>query len=149
MKVLLLKDVKNVGNKNDIVNVSDGYARNYLLPKGLATEAGSGKIKHIKDMKKVEKKKKENQRKTSEDLLEKLQSHTYEIKANAGENGKLFGAITSKDISKRIKEVAEIDFDKKWFNEKINIKELGRHIIRVKLPQNVKGEIKINVIPIK
>lgn len=149
MKVLLLKDVKKIGNKNDIVDVSDGYARNYLLPKGLATEAEPGKIKHIKDMKKIEKKKKENQKQTSEELLEKLQSHTYEIKVNAGENGKLFGAITSKDISKRIKEVSGIEFDKKWFNEKINIKELGKHIIKIKLPQNVKGEIKINIIRIK
>ncbi|MDN5341620.1 50S ribosomal protein L9 [Oceanotoga sp. DSM 15011] len=149
MKVLLLEDVKKIGKKNEIKEVSDGYARNFLIRKGLAIEANQGTLKHVKDMKKLEEKKKENIRNKSEEILENISSYTYEIKANSGENGKLFGAVTSSDIAKRIKEISKIDFNKMWIDEKVNIKELGVFRLKIKLPQGVKGSIVIKVLPIK
>ncbi|MDN5345883.1 50S ribosomal protein L9 [Petrotoga halophila] len=143
MKVLLLEDVAKLGRKGEIKEVSDGYARNYLIPKNLAVEATDGYIKHIKESKKIEDKKKENLRKRSEEILEKLKDTKIEIKAKAGEKGKLFGAVTAQDISEKIEELLDEKFDKTWFDEKVNIKELGTHTLKVKLPQAVRGEIKV------
>jgi large subunit ribosomal protein L9 len=145
MKVLLLQDVPKVGKKGEIVNASDGYARNYLLPKKLAVEAKEGELKHFKNEQKVKEQRKENAKKKNENIIQEITKHKYEIKANAGENGKLFGAVTANDVAKRIKEVSKVDFDKLWFDEKINLKELGLYRIKVKLSQGVKGEIIVEV----
>jgi len=145
MKVLLLEDVTKLGKKGEIKEVSDGYARNYLIPKNLAVEATDGYIKHIKESKKIEDKKKENLRIRSEEFLEKLKDTKIEIKAKSGEKGKLFGAVTAQDISEKIEELFGEKFDKTWFDEKVNIKELGTHILKVKLPQAVRGEMKVEI----
>ncbi|MDY6895640.1 MAG: 50S ribosomal protein L9 [Thermotogota bacterium] len=145
MKVLLLEDVAKLGKKGEIKEVSDGYARNYLIPKNLAVEATDGYIKHIQESKKIEDKKKENLRKRSEEILEKLKATNIGIKAKSGEKGKLFGAVTAQDISEKIEELLGEKFDKTWFDEKVNIKELGIYTLKVKLPQAVRGEIKIEI----
>lgn len=147
MKVILLEDVSKLGKKGEIKEVSDGYARNYLFPKKLAVEAKSGYIKQIESVKKHEEKKKEAIKNKSEELLEKLKKVKIDIKVKAGEKGKLFGAVTSQDVAKRIEELIGENFDKTWFEEKVNIKELGSYKIKVKLPQSVKGEIKVELIP--
>ncbi|PNR96513.1 50S ribosomal protein L9 [Petrotoga olearia] len=147
MKVLLLDDVSNLGKKGEIKEVSDGYARNYLIPKKLAVEATGGYIKNVEESKKIEDKKKENLKKRSEEILEKLKGTKIEIKAKSGEKGKLFGAVTAQNISEKIEELLGEKFDKTWFDEKVNIKELGTHTLKVKLPQGVRGEIKVKVEP--
>jgi len=145
MKVLLLKDVSKLGKSGEIKEVSDGYARNYLIPKNLAVEATGGYIKHIEETKKIEDKKKENLKKRSEEILEKLKGAKIEIKTKAGEQGKLFGAVTAQNISEKIEKLLGEQFDKTWFDEKVNIKELGTHTLKVKLPQGVRGEIKVEI----
>ncbi|HOO75237.1 MAG: 50S ribosomal protein L9 [Thermotogae bacterium] len=149
MKVLLIKDVAKIGKKGSIVEVSDGYGRNFLLPKGLAVTANEGEIKHIKDIKKIEDNKKEREKERNQKIVEELNKYKYDIKVNSGEKGKLFGSITSLDLIKRIKEVAGIEFDKKWFDEKINLKEVGSYRVKVKLSQGVKTEIIVNLVPIE
>jgi len=149
MKVLLLEDVPKLGKKGEIKEVSDGYARNYLIPRKLAVEATDGFIKHIEESKRIEEKKKESIKNKSEGILEKLKDVTIVLKVKAGEKGKLFGAVTCQDIANKIKEVVGIDFDKNWFEDKVNLKEIGTYSIKIKLPQGVKGEIKVELIPDK
>ncbi|GAB6188681.1 50S ribosomal protein L9 [Marinitoga arctica] len=148
MKVMLLKDVAKVGKKGEIVKVSDGYGRNYLIPRGLAIEAKDGEIKHVKKIQEVKTEVKQRRKEKNEKLLKKLQERVYKIKIKTGANGKLFGAITSNDVSNLIKESTNIDFDKRWIAEKINIKEIGLYTLKLKLPEGVKGEIKLKVEPL-
>jgi large subunit ribosomal protein L9 len=149
MKVLLLEDVPKLGKKGEIKEVSDGYARNYLIPRNLAVEATNGYIKHIEENKKTEEKRKQSIKEQREEILEKLKDVTVVIKVKAGEKGKLFGAVTSQDIASKIEEMVGIQFDKTWFEEKVNLKEVGTYMVKIKLPQGVKGEIKVELIPEK
>jgi large subunit ribosomal protein L9 len=147
MKVLLIQDVPKLGKKGEVKEVSDGYARNFLIRKNLAVEATSGKLKHLETIKNIEDQKKENIKKSSEDILAKLKGKKIQIKAKSGEKGKLFGAITAQNISDKITEVIGEKFDKTWIDQKVNIKELGIYSLKLKLPQGVRGEIKVEVLP--
>ncbi|OQY09194.1 MAG: 50S ribosomal protein L9 [Marinitoga sp. 4572_148] len=149
MKVMLLKDVAKVGKKGEIVKVSDGYGRNYLIPRGLAIEAKEGEMKHVKKIQEVKNEAKQRRKEKNERLLKKLQERVYKIKIKTGANGKLFGSITSNDVAKLIKESTDIDFDKRWFAEKVTIKEIGLYTLKLKLPEGVKGEIKLKVEPLE
>lgn len=113
-------------------------------------EATNGYIKHIEENKKNRRKKrKQSIKEQSEEILEKLKDVTVVIKVKAGEKGKLFGAVTSQDIASKIEEMVGIQFDKTWFEEKVNLKEVGTYMVKIKLPQGVKGEIKVELIPEK
>ncbi|BBE31352.1 50S ribosomal protein L9 [Tepiditoga spiralis] len=148
MKVLLKKDVAKIGKKGEIINVSDGYGRNFLIPKGYAVIAGEGELKHFNTLKKNEEKKKKNIKIKNEKLVETIEKNTYVIKVNSGENGKLFGAVTAADVAKRIEEISKVKFDKKWFDEKINIKEIGKFKFKIKLSQGVRGFVVVDIVPI-
>ena len=148
MKVLLKKDVAKIGKKGEIIEVSDGYGRNFLIPKGYAVKAGAGELKHFNTLKENEERKKKSIKTKNEKLIEKIEKNVYVIKANTGENGKLFGAVTAADVAKRIEEVLKIKFDKKWFDEKINIKEIGKFKFKIKLSQGVKGFATVDIVPI-
>lgn len=147
MKVILIKDVSKLGKKGDIVEVSDGHARNYLIPRGLAVEATKGNLKHLMDEKKQHEEKEERLRKKSEDLLKELKKKVWEIKVKAGETGKLFGSLTSGNIAENLSKMSGFEVDKKWIKLKKPIKETGEYDIDLKLPAGVKGKIKIRVIP--
>ncbi|AEX84884.1 50S ribosomal protein L9 [Marinitoga sp. 1135] len=149
MKVMLLKDVAKVGKKGEIVKVSDGYGRNYLIPRGLAIEAKEGEIKHVQKIQEVKKEVKQKRKEKMEKLLKQLQEKVYKLKIKCGKNGKLFGAITANDIAKHIKDSTNIDFDKRWFTEKVNIKEVGLYTLTIKLPEGVKGDIKVKIEPLE
>ncbi|KLO22055.1 50S ribosomal protein L9 [Marinitoga sp. 1197] len=149
MKVMLLKDVAKVGKKGEIVKVSDGYGRNYLIPRKLAVEAKEGEIKHVKKIQEIKNEVKQKRKEKNEKLLKQLQERVYKIKIKSGSNGKLFGSITANDIAKLIKESTNIDFDKRWFTEKVNIKEIGLYTLKIKLPEGVKGDIKLKVEPLE
>src|SRR5699024_8406429 len=122
MKVILLKDVKGLGKKGDLVNAKDGYARNYLLPKEIAIEATEGNLKTLKEKKKIEKKKREEEYNKALELKKKLDETSVVIKGKAGEGGKLFGSITSKDISAALKKQHNVKIDKRKIALDDNIK---------------------------
>jgi len=146
VKVVLLKDVKSLGKKDDIVNVSDGYARNYLIPKDLAIEATSGKLKEIHSKKKASESKKAREFEEAKELAKRINQLEVIIKTKAGSSGKLFGSITNKDISDIIKERYKIEIDKKKIVLNEQIKALGEHEIEIKVYPEVISKITVKVV---
>lgn len=145
MKVLLNKDVKKLGNKGEVVTVSDGYARNFLLPKDLAKEATEGNVRQA-ETKKQEMKEKEKARK-QEALKKKeaLEGGVLEYVTKAGSAGRLFGAITNKDLAASINEKYGLSIDKKKIEMGDHIKVLGEYEIRVKLYPQISANLKVLV----
>jgi large subunit ribosomal protein L9 len=144
MKVILLKDVKGKGKKGDIINISDGYARNFLFPRKLAEEATQGNVNMVNKKKETERKLKLAQIEEAQKLADNLKGKELKIVAKAGENGKLFGAITNKDIAKEIKNKFNLDIDKK----KVvidTIKLLGAYEVELKLYPEISTKIKVIV----
>lgn len=146
MKVVLLKDVKSLGKKDDIVNVSDGYARNYLIPKDLAIEATSGKLKEIHSKRKASENKKAREFEEAKELAKRINQLEVVIKTKAGSSGKLFGSITNKDISDIIKKRHKIEIDKKKIVLNEQIKALGEHEIEIKVYPEVTSKIIVKVV---
>ena len=147
MKVILIKDDKNLGPKGSIVNAKTGYARNFLIPRGVAIEATKENMETWKKNKIEEEKiEKENRAKAMEDK-KKIEDITLTIKAKAGEGGRLFGAITSSDIAKNLKSEYKIDVDKKKIDLAENIKEVGIKKIDIKLYTDVVATLKVNIRP--
>lgn len=147
MKVILIKDDKNLGKKGSIVQAKTGYARNFLLPRGIAIEATEENMKAWEENKKEEEKiEKENRQKALE-LKKKIEAETLTVMAKAGEGGRLFGAITSIDIAKALKQEHKIEVDKKKIELDENIKEAGIKNISIKLNPDVVATLKLNVRP--
>jgi large subunit ribosomal protein L9 len=146
MKVVLLQDVKDLGKKGTLVNASDGYARNFLFPRKLAVEATEGKLKEIEDKKSSEKNKKAMELKAAKELADKLSKVEISFKSKAGEHGKLFGSITSKDIADAIKAQQKIQVDKKKVVLPDAIKTLGTYQVEVKVYPEVSAKINIKVV---
>jgi len=145
MIVILLKDLKGTGKAGDIVKVSDGYARNMLIPKGIATEATGGNVKNLEKQKALIEEKKARDRKKAEDLAETLSALTVLISTKAGEGGRLFGSITSMDIAAALLEQHKVDVDKKKFAMDSPLKHLGEFEILIKLYHDVSAKLKVNV----
>ncbi|ADD03574.1 MULTISPECIES: 50S ribosomal protein L9 [Thermoanaerobacter] len=145
MKVILVKDVKNIGKAGEIVNVSDGYGRNYLLPRGLAIEATESNIKVLNEKKKAEEKKRQQELEEAKKLAQDLSNISLVLKVKAGENGKLFGSVTSKDVEKALKEKG-FDIDKKKMSFDESIKTTGTYYVDIKLYQGVTAKVKVDVV---
>ncbi|MGB9679719.1 MAG: 50S ribosomal protein L9 [Thermoanaerobacteraceae bacterium] len=145
MKVILVKDVKDVGKAGDVVNISDGYGRNYLLPRGLAIEANKSNMNILNEKKKKEERKKNQELEQAREIAEKLSNTTIILKVKSGENGKLFGSITSKDIQEELKKKG-FDIDKKKIVLPDNIKTIGSYTVDIKVYSGVNAKIKIDVI---
>lgn len=144
MKVILLKDVKGTGKKGDIINASDGHARNYLIPRGIALEANDSNLRELDHQKSNQKKKEDAALAEANDLKAKLEKNVrIQIKASAGEGGKLFGAITNKDIAEQL-EKHGFQIDKKRIAID-PIKHLGSYTAVVKLHTGVNADLKIEV----
>ncbi|ABS60746.1 MULTISPECIES: 50S ribosomal protein L9 [Fervidobacterium] len=146
MKVVLIQDVPKLGKKGEVINASDGYARNFLIPRGLAREATPEVLKQLEKEKEEEKKRLEALKRESENLLSELHKHVFKIKAKAGDGGKLFGSLTSANISDVISKTLSKEFDKKWIVLDNPIKALGTYDVTVKLPGGVSGKIKVEVL---
>jgi large subunit ribosomal protein L9 len=144
MKVILLQDVKDLGKRDNIVNVSDGYARNFLFPRKLAVEASEGAMKEIADKKSSLANKKNMELQAAKELAEKLNKVEVNIKTKTGENGKLFGSITSKDIADLIKNQHKIPIDKKKIVMDA-IKATGIYQIEIKVYPEISAKIKVTV----
>ncbi|MBQ2754634.1 MAG: 50S ribosomal protein L9 [Clostridia bacterium] len=143
MKVILLQDVKGTGKKGDIINVADGYARNALFPKKLAVEANATNLNIAKGKNEAIAHKKEVELSTAKDLAKRLENVTVTLTAKAGENGKLFGSITSKDISEQLEKQNKIKLDKRWINLDEGIKSIGAREVEIWLHPEVKTKIKV------
>ena len=146
MKVILTQDIKGVGKKDEIINANDGYARNYLFPKKLAVEADAKNMSLLKGRKDSANFKKEKEKEKAIEIKEKMQGIMPKIKVKVGENGKVFGSITAREISMELKNKYNIDIDKKKINLKDPIKEIGTFTIDVKLYEGIIGKLKINII---
>lgn len=145
MKVILKQDVKGLGKKEDLVNVSDGYARNFLFPRGLAAEANASNINIMNTRKEAEKSKKDRELAKARELAEKLSEIAVTIRTKSGENGKLFGSITSKDISEKLKKDFNLDIDKKKFVLPEPFKSLGTFSVEVKLYPEVSAALTVKI----
>lgn len=146
MKVILKQDVKGLGKKDEIVNASDGYAKNYLIPRGIAVEATSGNVNETVNKQKAAADKKQRELDNAKEFASKLKDKTVVIKAKAGENGKLFGAIAGKDIADAIKKQYNIDIDKKKIVLDDPIKTLGDHTVEIKIYAGVAVNVNVSVV---
>lgn len=145
MKVILKQDVKGMGKKEDLVNVSDGYARNFLLPRNLAVEASASNINVMNTKREAEKSKKDRELAHAKELAAKIKEVTVVIRTKAGENGKLFGSITSKDIADKLKADHKFDIDKKKIVLPDAIKSLGTIEVEVKLYPEVSTKLTVKI----
>lgn len=146
MKVILLQDIKGVGKKDQIINANDGYARNYLFPKKLALEATTGNLGNLKAKQESNQYRKDMQKEEAIKLADKLKDILLTIKVKAGENGKIFGGVTAKEIAENLKSQYNIEVDKKKINLTETIKVIGTRTVDIKLYEGVIGKLKINVI---
>ena len=145
MKVILKDDVKNVGNMGDIVKVADGYARNYLVPRGLAVEASTKNVKSVEHEKRIIQEKSKKIKNSAQDFSDRLSKVTLVMKANAGEEGKLFGSVTTMDIAEALKNEG-YDIDKKKISLDEPIKRLGEHKVNVKIHPEITTNVTVQVV---
>lgn len=145
MKVVLLDDVKKVGKKGEIVEVSDGYASNFLFKKKLAVVASSGAINDAKLAKESAAFKKETELAHAKEMKELLKGKQIKLKIKSGEGGKTFGSVAAKDVGQAIEEQLKLEIDRKKIVLKDPIKTLGVHTVEIKLHPNVVGEIEVKV----
>ena len=146
MKVILEEDVNGLGQQGEVVEAADGYARNFLFPKGLAKEATEGNLKNLRQKRKAQEQREERQIEEAEEKAAEIEDLLLEIAVKAGENGKLFGSVTSTDIAEKIKEKTGIKVDKRKVQLTDNIKTLGTTKVEVKLHTEVLATVKVKVV---
>ena len=144
MKVILKADVKGLGKKGELVNASDGYARNFLFPKGLAVEANATAMNDFNNKENAKKYHKAEEIKAAQADAQKLEGKTFKLTAKAGANGKLFGSVTAKDVSAKIKAEMNLDIDKRKI-AMADIKQFGTTEAEVKVYQGITAKIYIQV----
>jgi len=145
MKVILLEDVKSLGKKGQIVDVNDGYARNFILPKKKGLEATNKNLNDLKLQKQNEEKVAQEILDAAKDLAKKIEAGKVEVKIKTGEGGRTFGSVSSKEIAVAVKEQMGYDIDKKKIQMKDAIKNLGTFTVPVKLHPKVTAELKVHV----
>lgn len=146
MKVILLEDVKSLGKKGDIVNVSEGYARNFILPKKMGLEANTKNLNDLKLKRQNEEKMALRKKEEAREFAEKMASREVTIKIKVGDNGRLFGSVSTKEIAAEAKNQCGLEIDKKKIQLEESIKNLGVYQVKVKLHPEVTGELKVNVV---
>ncbi|ADG83803.1 50S ribosomal protein L9 [Thermincola ferriacetica] len=145
MKVILMEDVKKLGKKGDIVNVAEGYARNFLFPRNLAVEATQGNLKNLEQKKQAEMAKKAQLLQEAKNLAEKIEGLEIKVATKVGDGGKLFGSVTSKDVAEKLYEQHKIQVDKKKI-EIDTIKTLGTYQASVKIHPEVQARFTVKVV---
>ena len=145
MKVILLQDVKALGKKGEVVNVNDGYARSFILPKKLGVEANGKNLNDLKLQKNNEAKVAQEHLDAAKKLAEELKAGKVVLTMKVGEGGRTFGSVSSKEIAEAVKEQMHLDIDKKKIQLKEQIKTLGTHIVSVKLHPEVTAELNVSV----
>ena len=147
MKVILKQDIKGVGKKDQVINAADGYARNFLFPKKLAVPADTGNMNNLKAKNDSVAYRKGEDLKESKELAERMKKITVKIAVKTGENGKLFGGVTSKEIAETLKKDFKIEVDKKKILLAETIKIAGTTNVDIKLNEGVTATVKVMVIP--
>ena len=145
MKVILLCDVKGQGKKDEIVNVSDGYARNFLFPQKKAVPADAKSTSELKSKEEAKQFKLKEEKAAAKALAEKLATLTVKITASSGGDGRLYGSITSKDIAEKLKEQHKIEIDKRKLVLNDNIKSYGTYEVEVKVYPEISAKLKVTV----
>ncbi len=145
MKVILTQDVKSQGKKGDLINVSDGYARNFLFPKGLAKEASKQAMNELEGKNAAKEYHRNVEEEKAKNIAERMKEITVNMTAKAGAGGKLFGSITSKDVAEALKAQYNITIDKRKIDLKDGIKTCGTTEVKVHLFTGVAGTFKVNV----
>lgn len=146
MKVILKADIKGVGKKDQIINASDGYANNYLFPKDLAVPADKGNMNNLKAKQESNEHRKELEREDARKDAKKIEGILLKMQVKSGENGKIFGSITSKEIAENLEKQYKIKVDKKKIMLQEPIKTLGMFNVEIKLYENIVAKLKINII---
>lgn len=146
MKVILKDNVKSIGKKDDIVNVSDGYARNFLFPKNLAVEANASNLSKLKTKKDSENYKKNQEKEEAQKMAEKMEKVRLRFSVKTGENGKVFGGVSSKEIAEKLEKEYSFKVDKKKIELKETIKTLGITKVSVKLYEGVIANLNVEVL---
>ena len=145
MKVILLQDVKGHGKKGDVVNASDGFARNYLFPRKLAVEATEKNLRELKNKQAAEAKRRQQEFEEAQKLADAISKADVVVKAKSGEGGKLFGSITNKEIADALKKDHNIDLDRKKIVLQEPIRSLGNFELDVKVYPEVSAKLKVRV----
>ena len=145
MKVLLLQDVKGQGKKDQIVDVSDGYARNFLFPKKLAVVADNKAINEVKNKEASKQYKIETEKAAAREIAEKLSQITVKISTGAGADGRLYGSVTAKDIAEVLSKMVGFDIDKRKINLKDTIKAYGKYSVEIKILQDIGAKFTVTV----
>ena len=146
MKVILKENIKSIGKKDEIINVSDGYARNYLFTKNLAIEATKENLAKLQGKKDAEVYKKSVEMEEAKKVAEKLKKIRLQFKVKTGENGKVFGGVSTKEIAEKLEKEYEIKVDKKKIELKEAIKTLGITKVEIKLFEGVMGDVNIELL---
>lgn len=146
MKVILTQDIKSVGKKGQIIDASDGYARNFLLPKKMAVIADNTNLNELKTKQDANKYKRDMSKANAEELAQKMKNFELTFKIKAGGNGKIFGSVTSKDIADELNKKYFVEVDKKKIGLDDAIKTLGVYTIEIKLFEGIVGNLKVNVV---
>ena len=147
MKVILLQDIKSVGKKGQVIDASDGYARNFLLPKKMAVIADAANMNALKTKNEADKYKRGMNLATAKELSQKMKEFELVFNIKAGDNGKIFGSITSKDIADELNKKYFVEVDKKKVCLNDPIKNVGVYNIEIKLFEGVSGLLKVSVLP--
>lgn len=145
MKVILVTDVPKLGKRGQVIAVADGYGRNYLLPKGLGIEATPANLRRFEGQKDAKKRRTERETSEAETLAGRLDGFSLTVKAKAGEEGRLFGSVTNKDIASGIKDILGLDIDKRRIEIEEPLKTLGTYRVAVRLSQTISREITVAV----
>lgn len=146
MKVILKADIKGVGKKDEVINASDGYARNFLFPKSLAVEANKENMAKLQAKQNSAKFQKNQEREEAMKVADQLSKMLLKIKVKAGENGKIFGGVSAKEIAQELEKEYKIKVDKKKIELKETIKTLGIQTVEIKLFEGVIGKLKVDIM---
>ena len=145
MKVILLQDVKDIGKKDDIVNVSDGYARNFLFPRKWAMEATENAVKVVERKREAERRKEAEARAAAEEVAAKLKNKVVVLKVKCGDKGRLYGSVTAQEVADAIKAGYDVEVDKRKVEIKEAVRQLGDYEVNVRLYPNVSSKMILRV----
>ncbi|NLJ48901.1 MAG: 50S ribosomal protein L9 [Candidatus Atribacteria bacterium] len=147
MKLILLQKVDNLGDEGDVIEVKEGYARNYLLPKKLAFEATKGSLTQIDILKRKRKQREEKELDALRQLQKKVDGMRLEFVRKAGDKGKLYGSVTSKEIAEKIGEILQLELDRKFIDLPEPIKDVGKTEVKLHFGKGIYGSVQVQIIP--